>query len=487
MRCRTCNYPLWNTKARVCSECGSGFKPSDFDFEPGRVTFQCPHCSTGYYGMSARGHLVPASFRCSGCAQQVSMDEMSLVPLEGGLDSTPTQDGSNPWYERSTLVRPFLTTTVMLLQTPSSFGRSMPADASLGPAAIYVSIAFGVQMILTLALQAALFALLSAFMVGVAGAAFGGGFVMRQVVQSAIFGLGFGLVWLLLESVLTFGLLRVFGGQGAGLQRTIVCYAFTSGAGAVLLWFAAVPCLGALLALAWIVWSIVIAVQLISASMRISIGTAVAAVLFSRIIMLIVGFGLLFAALFVAPQAIGLPAGIAGVFTGRAGSTMASGLHTARLATGAWPTSPTEPFLNDPLGAVEFLSYVDRRAPDPGFGAARTSQVFTAGGMAAFAAESDALATRMPPPRTPFRIGTAIFLYPASDGDPDDWLFIVDYGLGRPVEVHRAFDMELLRPSEFEAELAAFEARRAARGLAPLPDLGTLPDLKPAPAPPPTP
>ena len=35
MRCKTCDYPLWNLTTRVCPECGTPFLPSQFD-----ITFQ---------------------------------------------------------------------------------------------------------------------------------------------------------------------------------------------------------------------------------------------------------------------------------------------------------------------------------------------------------------------------------------------------------------------------------------------------------------
>ena len=68
MRCKQCESILWQQPAaasggdRCCSECGAAYKPSDFDFVRGKVRFCCPHCDTGYYGTSPRGHLEPIAF-----------------------------------------------------------------------------------------------------------------------------------------------------------------------------------------------------------------------------------------------------------------------------------------------------------------------------------------------------------------------------------------------------------------------------------------
>ena len=83
MRCRTCDYPLWNLKTRQCPECGSQFSPVEYDFRPNTVRFCCPHCEQAYYGTDSRGHLEPRSFACVTCGEHLSMREMVLLPAEG--------------------------------------------------------------------------------------------------------------------------------------------------------------------------------------------------------------------------------------------------------------------------------------------------------------------------------------------------------------------------------------------------------------------
>src|SRR5437870_10981399 len=100
MHCKTCDYPLWNLKARQCPECGTPFLPSQFNFVINSVRFCCPHCDQTYYGTGERGHLVPSSFVCVNCARPIAMDEMVLRPAEG-VSEQQTQTDRMPWLERA--------------------------------------------------------------------------------------------------------------------------------------------------------------------------------------------------------------------------------------------------------------------------------------------------------------------------------------------------------------------------------------------------
>ena len=86
MRCKTCDYPLWQIRDRKCPECGSAFRPSDFEFTLNSVRFCCPHCEQAYYGTGANGHISPRTFACVSCAKVIDMDEMVLLPAEGVKD-----------------------------------------------------------------------------------------------------------------------------------------------------------------------------------------------------------------------------------------------------------------------------------------------------------------------------------------------------------------------------------------------------------------
>ena len=103
MRCKSCDYPLWNLLARACPECGAAFKPSEFDFNLNAVRFCCPHCSQSYYGTDARGHLVPPAFACVSCGNAITMDDCLLLPTgyaarvqdSAVIITTPDVDGDN--------------------------------------------------------------------------------------------------------------------------------------------------------------------------------------------------------------------------------------------------------------------------------------------------------------------------------------------------------------------------------------------------------
>ena len=99
MRCKNCDYALWNLKARQCPECGTPFRPSDYQFVPNSVRFCCPQCNQAYYGTRSNGHLEPAQFDCVSCGAPVHLDSMVLLPAEGVTEER-TQADRMPWLER---------------------------------------------------------------------------------------------------------------------------------------------------------------------------------------------------------------------------------------------------------------------------------------------------------------------------------------------------------------------------------------------------
>lgn len=125
MRCKTCDYQLWNIAKRHCPECGEFFLPSDYHFRPGAVKFCCPHCGTGYFGRGEKGHLNPVEFTCPTCEQFVEMDEMVLLPA---VAEDRTVVMPNPWTQRArigffkgftrTIGRSMVRTTELMDLTP---------------------------------------------------------------------------------------------------------------------------------------------------------------------------------------------------------------------------------------------------------------------------------------------------------------------------------------------------------------------------------
>jgi hypothetical protein len=99
MHCRTCNYPLWNLRARKCPECAAPFAPGEYEFTPLSVRFCCPHCDHPYFGTGDRGHPDPPAFPCLRCGAAVTLDEMVLKPVSG-VDDRLTSPDTMPWLDR---------------------------------------------------------------------------------------------------------------------------------------------------------------------------------------------------------------------------------------------------------------------------------------------------------------------------------------------------------------------------------------------------
>jgi hypothetical protein len=124
MRCRSCDYALWNLPAGRCPECGDPFKPSDFDFIVGQVRFLCPHCRQAYYGDDKRGQLRPRAFNCVRCGQAVHIDDTLLLPAEG-VGEYESQTSQLAWEQRREIGSlPALVSTLRdVILRPRSFGR----------------------------------------------------------------------------------------------------------------------------------------------------------------------------------------------------------------------------------------------------------------------------------------------------------------------------------------------------------------------------
>ena len=101
MRCKACEYPLWDMAARRCPECGREFSPLEYTFTPNSVKFCCPHCRQQYYGTTYEGHLDPRAFACVKCGKDVDESQMIVLPADG-MNAEDIQGGVVPWRERGT-------------------------------------------------------------------------------------------------------------------------------------------------------------------------------------------------------------------------------------------------------------------------------------------------------------------------------------------------------------------------------------------------
>lgn len=254
MRCTKCEYRLWSLSSRQCPECGTPFRPSDFEFVPNSVEFACPHCSKRYYGTGPSGHLSPSEFACVGCQQHIHMDDMVLFPA-AGVDEEQTGGTQAVWLERKRrgFFRSWFSTIGSAMVAPGRLIKSVPVESSLLTAWWFA---------LLIHIPVVLFGF-SAFMimpfaVGVGGAGMG---------LAGALGAGLGValpttfvvtsISIALWGAVTHGMLRLTAQPVAGARRTYQAICYSAGANII----AAVPMCGAYTCAIWWIISAVIMVK----------------------------------------------------------------------------------------------------------------------------------------------------------------------------------------------------------------------------------
>ncbi len=257
MLCKTCGYRLWNLPSRRCPECGTPFRPSEFEFAANSVRFQCPHCSQPYYGTGEKGHLVPAEFDCVSCGRHIHMDDMVLLPAEGVAEEQ-TQVGRMPWLDRRErgLVRAWFATIGMALFSPARLMRATPRHAPALDAWWFAVSTSTIIMLISLCPFFLLPVLLQS------GAARNSAFSARIVLTMLIFFLGLMIV-ITLWGCAAHGLLRLTGRTALPLRRTFHAIGYSAGANA----FAGIPCIGFYVGA---IWWIVSATIMLKESQRVS-------------------------------------------------------------------------------------------------------------------------------------------------------------------------------------------------------------------------
>ncbi len=271
MRCKRCDYPLWNLDARLCPECGAAFRPSEHEFVPRSVVFQCPNCRRTYFGTDAHGHLDPKAFNCTGCGHHIHMDEMIVAPREGVAEDRAAPDHM-PWLERGETgaVRAWFSSMRWAMVEPQRFIRATPSGTST------VAAWFFALCTITLYLAVGFLAPYMVFQTMMAVGSMGGGvgaiwfYLGRPAGYAAaivILGL-YPVIW----AASAHGLLRLTGATPGGFRRTCHSVYYASSA-AVLI---ALPCVGWLVGL---IWWVVSATNMIKESQRAHGGRAALAVL----------------------------------------------------------------------------------------------------------------------------------------------------------------------------------------------------------------
>ncbi|MFM1823541.1 MAG: hypothetical protein RI967_1807 [Planctomycetota bacterium] len=171
MRCRDCGHPLWNQPVpsdggdRACSECGALYRPSSYEFMPGKVRFACPDCGTGYFGTDARGQLEPASFDCAGCGRALTVDACVVSP--DGAWSSESDDALYmraaplPWFGGGSLVRRWWATLRRTFPLPGEIARGLPPKPDFPRAWLFLAIQSWLVALAGLAFVVLMFAIAS--------------------------------------------------------------------------------------------------------------------------------------------------------------------------------------------------------------------------------------------------------------------------------------------------------------------------------------
>jgi len=487
MHCKNCDYPLWNLKARQCPECGTPFRPSEFEFVINSVQFCCPHCEQVYYGTGTKGHLVPQAFTCVNCGRPVHMDEMLLRPATG-IEEEQTYTDFMPWLDRRRrgVVKAWFQMIGKAMVAPMSLMRALPIDSSAGQAWGYALVTIGIFLLVGISLPALGFAGILALngdpdattMAIVGTVSFFGG----EALAAAVLG-----IW----GLVTHGILRITGGCAWPIKRTYHALCYSVGALAPL----GVPCIGAYCGVYFLwVWCVVSAVLMVKEGQQVHGGRATLAVIATPVSAVVLAVG-------------GYIAWIYFFFSTMAGGPFGPGW----AGTAAFETQ----LLTDSV-----VAWVERDGRPP----AHALQLIADGEAAAWdlvSADSptypaevpvgatnlerfEALSTRqqqqlvsgvvkaLPEDVVAHRLGDFVFVYHGVDFAMDDgglWVVICwpEPRAGRPgmgpVECAVGMVDGTVRSfptGNMPAELAAQNTLRASCGLPPLPDPGTVTHEQPA-------
>ncbi|MHC4217569.1 MAG: hypothetical protein ACYSU7_03850 [Planctomycetota bacterium] len=495
MRCRECDYPLWNLTARECPECGTAFKPSDYEFAPGTVQFCCPHCRQAYYGEAPLGHLEPRAFTCVKCDAEIDMDQAVVLPTQG-VSEAATRPGVAPWIERRQrgTVRAFFATIGLAMIRPGTLMRGVPHNAPVGEA-----VAFGLLAV-TMA-------------VAVGGAVPYIGYWAWQSVAWGGWGASFWqAIWigfmsvvsafmvaglLPVQALVTHAVLRLIARPAHSLDRTCQAVAYGAGAGAI----SAIPCAGPFVGL---VWWLVSSVIMVRAGQQVSGGRASTAVL------ALPAAVVLFIGALAAITAWGISSTMAGAgFGGGVGWTVQS-QQTYALNNGltqySWQNNNTGPehalelVLVGNLGAWQWGGTAVSPFCQPGTSTTvkdipvndATLEDFLAMTTSEKLGAAKTLLDSLPDGIVAHRVGDFVFTYHGAmlnAGDPQLWFVVmvpdpdanaapspqdpVFIGIGN-------YMVNEITYGELAKALKDQNAYRQTLGLAPLPDLATVTHDKPA-------
>lgn len=242
MRCRNCDYSLWNVVGRTCPECGTAFLPSAYSFQPNQVRYCCPGCDQEYYGTSTAGHLIPPEFTCVRCGAHCSMDTNMVLRSLPGLEGQDVSTDDIPWCRRASIGRwrAWWQTFKLCMGSPGKVGMAISHSARTDTTSWFAS------LLIPAALMGLVFGLLMlglAVAVRMGGRAAGPGwsdlgpalFMMGFAVGMALFGvlllaMAAGVSWFVLK----------FKDPNLTYSKVLACWAY----GATPTVLVSIPCVG---------------------------------------------------------------------------------------------------------------------------------------------------------------------------------------------------------------------------------------------------
>ncbi len=497
MRCKSCEYILWNLAARQCPECGTGFKPSDYEFTLNSVQYRCPHCGQPYYGTAANGHLVPKSFTCVSCNNPVNMDDMVLLPTEG-LHEDQTQADEMPWLARKKIgfFKALFGTLGRSMGGPAPLIRLTPVTSPITDALYYVTVTQVVINLLSVGVVILFFAGLAIFGRG------GGGIGAIAAMLGTMFGvlLG-GLVYALIWAGTVHLTLKLSGPTQAGFGRTVHAICYSSGCNIL----SGVPCLGFYLSIFGYLWWAIAAIFMVRDGQKVSALRASLAVLWLPVLLMAMGVGVFIWAINASQKAAAAantataaaarngpvvttpPADLSAAVAGTSPSAVAAGLSNFVAAQGRFPSHAMELSSRGGVPLVHFCT-----AQGGAFGMPDT-RLYRLGGVpfdelmqmepSRQIAIAAAAAVTLTDPAGAHRLGDYVFclkgLDPPTVLSPGIWAFVV---VPHAWSARDALSIGLadgstrtIAGADFDAALQEQQAERSAAGLPPFADPRTFP------------
>ena len=258
MRCKQCEYPLWDLNPGPCPECGTVFDPTEFRFKTGEIRFCCPHCDQSYYGDDLDGHLRPRSFDCVSCGRRIDESECIVRPREDGSYEDLIGVDRSPWHEADLgLWKRFWRTVGMSMTKPAALGRGLPPNAGLGGSMVFFMLVYGLSLVIGLLP----FIVLSFVLPLIAAAGTGGGGpgpggvagLVGIMVGGTLVTIPASIIGIAIFATLAHVVLKLSGSTSGGIGRTMTCIGFGSGP----LIIGAVPIVGYCLQTPASIWALV--------------------------------------------------------------------------------------------------------------------------------------------------------------------------------------------------------------------------------------